>query len=230
MALLLLLALTAATPTPAEPRGAASAVVEEVVAVVRNPAGASPRTITLTRLVEEARIILASSGAMEAALRPIDDQMLRATLEWVLDQTVLADEAARLQVAEVSREQVAEELARFRGRFPDAAGYARFLASTELSDEEVGAVLARKLRVERYLETRLGRGGMVADDEVQRYARETGLSVESRAMREAVRARLGEVRVEAAVRELVTDLRGRADIRVLDPGLRIRPSEDEATR
>lgn len=219
----LLLAVLAAAPAAAEPApsapGGGPTVVEEVVAVVRNPLGSPARVITLTRLVEEARVVLASRGAVEAAARPIDSQVLRATLEWVLDQTLLSDEAGRLQVAEVTRDQVAAELGRFRGRFPDAPAYARFLASAELSDEEVSAVLARMLRVDRYLETRLGRGGAVADDDVRRYARERGLSIESRAALEAVRARMGEARVESAVRELMAELRGRADIRILDPGL-----------
>ena len=156
---------------------------------------------------------------MEAAARPIDSQVLRATLEWVLDQTLLSDDAGRLQVAEVTGDQVAAELGRFRGRFPDAAAYARFLASAELSDEEVSAVLARTLRVDRYLETRVGRGGAVADDDVRQYAGERGLSVESRAALEAVRARMTEARVGSAVRDLVAELRGRADIRILDPAL-----------
>jgi hypothetical protein len=217
--------LTAAAPTAAEPAASpARAVfgpelVEEVVAVVRNPLGAPARAITLTRLVEEARIVLASRGAVEAAARPIDAEVLRATLQWVLDQTLLADEAGRLQVAEVSRDQLAAEVARFRGRFPNATAYDRFLATVELSDEEVSAVLARMIRVERYLETRVGRGGAIGDEEVRQYARERGLPVDSRETREAVRARMGEARVESAVRELVAELRGRADIRILDPDL-----------
>ncbi len=219
----LLLVLSAAAPSAAEaarsgPAGGSS-VVEEVVAVVRNPLGAAPRVITLTRLVEEARIVLASKGAVEAADQPIDAQVLHATLEWVLDQTLLSDEASRLQVAEVTRDQVAAELVRFRGRFHDAAAYSRFLASAELTDEEVSAVLARMLRVDRYLETRVGRGGAVSDEDVRQYARDQALSVETRAALEAVRTRLTEARVESAVRDLVAELRGRADIRILDPAL-----------
>lgn len=232
MSLALLLALTAAAPLAPDPAAsapaAAPAVLEEVVAVVRNPLGAPARIITLTRLVEEARIVLASRGAVEAAGRPIDSQVLRATLEWVLDQTLLSDDAGRLQVAEVPRERVAAELARFQGRFPDAAAYARFLASAELTDEEVSVVLARMLRVDRYLETRVGRGGAVADEDVGRYARDRGLSVESRATREAVRTRLTEERVESAVRELVAELRGRADVRILDPAFAPAAKREEA--
>jgi hypothetical protein len=217
--LTVLLALTAVAGAAEVRPPDASTVVEEVVAVVRNPLGAPPRVITLTRLVEEARIVLASKGAVQAATRPIDAQVLRATLEWVVDQTLLSDEAGRLQVAEVTRDQATAELTRFRGRFPDETAYAHFLDATELTDEEVASVLARMLRVDRYLETRVGRGGVVPDEELRQYALERGISVESRAAREAVRARLGEVRVEAAVRELLVGLRSRADVRILDAEL-----------
>jgi hypothetical protein len=196
-----------------------AAVVEEVVAVVRNPAGAPPRVITLTRLTEEARIVLVSGGAVEAAFRPLDAKALSATLAWLFDQTLLADEAARLQLGALTREQAADELHRFQARFPERSAWTRFLATTGLTEEEIGAVLARSRRVERYLESRIGRGGVVEDADVEAFAREHGMAVASVAAREAVRARVAELRMEAAVRDLIAELRARADLRILDPEL-----------
>jgi hypothetical protein len=209
----LCLALLAAAPD-AEP-----ALVEEVVAVLRGPGGAPARVITLTRLADEARIVLVASGAVEAASRPVDAAALRATLDWLIDQTLLSDDAARLQVAEVSRDEAAAELRRFQARFPAPAAYARFLAATELTDDEVEAVLARMLRVTRYLETRVGRAPVVGEEEVDRYARDRALPLQGRAGREAVRARIAAERVEAAVKDLLAELRARADVRVLEPAL-----------
>lgn len=200
---------------PAKP----PALVEEVVAVLHNPAGAPARVITLTRLADEARIVLVSRGAVGAAFRPIDAPALRATLEWLLDQTLLSDDAARLQVAEVSRNEAVAELDQFKARFPDPATYARFLLAGELTDDEVEAVLVRMLKVARYLETRVGRGSGVGDEDVASYAREHGLPSLSREGREAIRARIGEERVEAAVKDLLAELRARADVRILEPEL-----------
>ena len=76
--------------------------------MVRNPPSAPPRVVTLTKLVEEARIALVSRGATAAATGPLDRAALRAALEWLLDQMLVADEAARLQLDEVA--------ARGRGR------------------------------------------------------------------------------------------------------------------
>jgi hypothetical protein len=75
------------------------------------------------------------------------------------------------------------------------------------------------LRVDRYLESRAGRGSFVADADVDDYVREHGLTADTRASREAVRSRMGEERVEAAVKDLLAELRARAEVRILDPEL-----------
>src|SRR5512138_642935 len=122
--LLLALALAAPSPTPAR-------VVDEVVAVVRNPASAPPRAVTLSKLTEEARIALVSRGATAAATGPLDAAALRAALDWLLDQMLLADDAARLRLDEVPREDVLGELRRFQAQFPSPQGYARFLRESD---------------------------------------------------------------------------------------------------
>jgi hypothetical protein len=192
-------------------------VVEEVVAVVRNPAGAPPRIVTLTKLVEEARIALVARGATEAATRPLDAAALRAALEWHLDELLVADEAARLAVEEVDRAAVEGELRRFEARFASPAAYRAFLAATELTEEEVAATLARGLRVRRYVERRVGRAVRVTDDEVDAWLRARGAEPAEGPARDAARARLAEERAEAHVKELLAELRARADVRILDP-------------
>jgi hypothetical protein len=220
MLLPLLVALAAGTPAAPGPR-----VVEAVVAVVRNPQGAPPRAVTLTKLTDEARIALVSRGAVGAAFQPLDTEALRAALDWLVDETLVADEAARLKLDDVPREALEAELQRFRARFGEPRGYARFLASAELSEEEVEATLARSVRVRRYLENRVGRAARVADDEVDAYVRARGLGGGSGGAREVVRAKLEEDRATAQIREFVADLRARADVRILDPALRSRAGE-----
>jgi hypothetical protein len=211
LAFLLLSALAAA---PAEGR-----VVEQIVAVVRNPAGAQPRPVMLTRLTQEARMALVGQGAVEAAGAPLDDAALRASLRWLVDQLLVADEAARLQVDDVAREDVLAAVRRFRERFPGEAAFQRFLESADLTEEDLTVTLARGLKVQRYLESRVGRSARVTDEEVARFLSAQGATLESPTAREAVRARLVADRVQAQVRQLVADLRARADVRVLVPAL-----------
>jgi hypothetical protein len=151
---LLLAALGAAFSSAPPP---ASAVVERVVAVIRPPASAEARVVTLTRVEDEVRIALVSSGAALAATQPLDAPALRAGLEWLVDQMLLSEEAARLQVFEIERREVLAELARFEARFERTGDYRAFLARHDISEEELASVLQRTLRVRRYVESRLTR-------------------------------------------------------------------------
>jgi hypothetical protein len=198
-------------PAPPAPRE----LVEEIVAIVRNPPSASPRTVTYTKLVEEARIALVSRGATAAAAGPLDRAALKAALEWLLGQLVAADEAARLRLDDVDRDAVAAELSRFRARFDTYAEYERFLERNELGEDELGATLARTMRVERYVQSRVGRTARVGEDEVDRWLRERGASPAAGPARDAARAQLAEERATSQVRELLSELRGRADIRIV---------------
>jgi hypothetical protein len=206
------------------PAPAAGRVVEQIVALVRNPAAGPPRPITLTRLVEEARVALVGQGGLEAATAPLDPPALRAALRWLVDQLLVADEAARLGVDEVGADELAGELRRFRERFADAAAYRRFLETAELTEDELSVVLARGLRVRRYLESRVGRSARVGEEELTRALAERGLTAEAPGAREAVRARLRDEKAAAQVRQILADLRGRADVRVLAADLREAPA------
>ena len=211
MALPILVALLAA------PRAPEGRLVEEVVAVIRPPGG-EPRVVTLTKLTEEARIAMISRGATDAAFRALDGPALRAALDWYVDQTLLAEEARRLGVFQVDRAEALAELERFKRQFPRPGSYPAFLAASDISEEDLLAVLGRMLRVQHYLDSRVARAARVSDADVEaaRLARREefeGLPL-ARA-REAVRGRLQEERIRAEVKSVVADLRSRAAVRVL---------------
>jgi hypothetical protein len=225
VALALALALlVSAPPVTAAPVQPPSRVLDRVVAVVRNPANAQPRPITLTRLDEEARIALVSQGAQEAAFASLDAPARRALLRWVIDQWLVADEASRLRVDEVPAEDLRWAISGFRLRFADEATYRRFLASIELPEEELHSILARGLRVQRFLDSRLGRSAKVSEDEVTRRLAGEGVAAPNPADRDGARARLVGERMDALVKQLLLDLRSRADVRVLAVELREEPS------
>jgi hypothetical protein len=221
-----LLALALAAPAAGAPpassagstsggRGEEGRIAEEVVAVVRSPPSAPPRVVTRTKLVEEARIALVSRGAIAAATGPLDRAALRAALEWLLDQMLVSDEAAKLRLDEASRDEVLGELRRFQGRFATFVEYERFLEGAELSEDELIASLARMVRVQRYVESRVGRAARVGDDEVDRWLRERGAASAPPVARDAARAQIAEERATAQVRELLSELRSRAEIRIV---------------
>jgi hypothetical protein len=217
LALALALSAPAAEPSragAAPPRGDEGRVVEEVVAVVRSPPSAPPRVVTRTKLVEEARIALVSRGATAAAAGALDREALRAALEWLLDQMLVADEVQRLRLDEAGRDELLAELRRFQARFDAPAGYERFLAETELTEEELVATLSRMLRVERYVQSRVARAARVSEADVDRRLAERGAPASAEA-RDAARAELAAERAGAQVRDLLAELRARAEIRIV---------------
>jgi hypothetical protein len=210
------LALIALAVAGAGPAGEGE-VLDEVAAVVRAPGG-EVRVVTLSKLREEARIVLVSRGANDAAFRPLDAPALKASLQWYVDQILLFDEAARLRVFEVDRTEVLGELRRFRERFARPEDYRTFLEANELSEEELMAVLRRTLRVQHYLDGRVMRTARVGDAEVETYYRAHrtdfgGMSLEQ--VKDPIRAHLSEERVQAEVKSLVADLRARSDVRLV---------------
>lgn len=193
-------------------------IVEQVVAVVRGPGTPQPRVITLSRLKEEARIALVSRGAASAAVAPLDPDTLRATLEWLIDQTLLGDEVARLQVFEVGPKEIEAELRRFRARFSSPGEYQAFLARHDLEEEDVAAVLRRTLRVQQYVQSRITGSGGISEGEADAWIashpdRVRGLEREA-ALREA-RFALEEERAARQVKALVASLRERSDVRMV---------------
>jgi hypothetical protein len=204
---------------PAAPAGRDPQILEQVVAVVRTPASTQPRVITLTRLDEETRIALISQGATGAAGGDLDAAALRAGLDWLIDQTLLLDEVVRLQVFEVDRAEVLEELRRFQARFDGPAGYRAFLARLDITEEELLVVLRRMLRVQRYVDSRISGAVRVREADLDRYLQEQGIEARAgdrAAVRAAARARLSAERTRREVKALVADLRSRATIRVLE--------------
>lgn len=199
----------------AEPAAATGRVVEAVVATVQASPILPVRPITLTRLREEARVALVARGASEAAFARLDGPALAAALEWLIDQTLVAEEADRLLVAEVGRDEVAAELRRFRIRFASAEEYARFLSANDMGEEELLATLARSLRVQRFVQGRVGQAVKVSETEIDDYLRGRGVGIEPSAARDAVRALLGERKLAAEVKKIVAELRARATIRIL---------------
>jgi hypothetical protein len=211
---LLALALSAPSTVPTDE----GQILDQIVAVVRFPNDGGTVPVTLSRLVEEARIAMISRGAVAAASGPLDGAALRASLEWLIDQIVLDDEATRLGLAEVEQADVEGELSRFRGRFTKPADFQAFLDRLDITSGDLRAVLQRMLRVQRYVESRVRRASPPEDSEVEAFYQEhrADFGGKSLAMvRQFVRARMLEERVRADVKSLVSELRQRCEIRML---------------
>jgi hypothetical protein len=208
-----ILAPLAAGAADAPPGGL---VVDEVVAVVATR-GREARIVTRTKVAEEGRIALVSRGGLEAASAPLDGMMLRASLDWYVDQLLLHEEAVRLQVFEVDRDAAVAELARFKAEFPAPGAFKAFLFAIDATEEDLTSILRRSLRVRRYLESRLGRL-RPTPREVEAWYQAHASEYGGRSLSDVsdeIAARLAASRADAETRALLADLRNRADIRIL---------------
>ena len=200
-ALLLILAFAAAAPASERQ------LLDEVVAVV------DAHSVTLSEVAAETRVRLVESQGPSAANLPLDRPMLAASLRRTIEERIVLSELQRLKLFDLEPAEIDGLLAHLRARFASRADYDAFARSIELTDEEIGAILARELRVARYLDNRLKLAAEVRDSE---FAEATKRKTLSEAERKRLREQLAQDKYQRLLRELLADLRRRASVRVLD--------------
>lgn len=142
---------------------ATSQVVDRVVAVVDG------QVITQSELEFEARVALIERGGAAAATAPLDGQALRSALQWAIAQRLEAAEADRLHAFAVEDAELGERVRKFQASFPDRASYERFLASQEVDEPQLAEVLARSIRAEKVLDSKIRLKARVTEDALRGY-------------------------------------------------------------
>lgn len=211
--LVLLLGQGRVAPPPGEPLDA----VVASIGLGRGEAGA--RTVlTLGDLEAEAAIALAAARGVDAARRPFPRELLAATLELVIAEQLLHDEAEQLKVVRLERKELEEAEEAFAERCGGREALARFLAEHDLSETELRRVLRRGRLAGRYLESRFALTPPPGEAAVRELfvarggERGAAIPEELRAGLEAEALRRQRGRL---AQELVADLRRRADLRLL---------------
>jgi hypothetical protein len=197
-----LLVLLAASAAAAQERR----LIDEVVAVV------DAHSITLSELQAETRIHLVEQNGPQIGNAALDRPLLAASLRRLVDERVVLSEVERLKLFDLDRTEVESAQARFRARFPSAEAYEAFAERVEMRPDEIGAVLAREIRVARYLENRLKLAAQPRESEVDEAARK-----DPQADRSALREQLAREKYDRLLGELLVELRRKANVRVLDP-------------
>lgn len=183
-------------------------LLDEVVAVV------DAHSITLSEVAAETRVRLVSSQGVAAGGMPLNRPILAASLRKTIEERVVLSEMQRLKLFDLEPGELESLLARFRARFASQADFESFSRMVELTDEEIGAILARELRVARYLDNRLKLAAQLRESELDEATRGQKLPP---AEREELRRRLSQEKYQRLLAELLADLRKRATVRVLDP-------------
>lgn len=153
--------------------------------------------ITRSQLDLEARLALAQHGDVFEASAPLSGSALASALDYLVDQILLDDEANHLQVFDLSEEDLRAEVTKLSGHFPSAQAYQAFLDEFSITPDTVQSTLRRALRAERYL-----------DDKIR---------VQVQGGSDVYTAR-------ALAKEVVNQLRSRADIRIIGGLTRLPPT------
>jgi hypothetical protein len=180
-------------------------LLDEVVAVV------DAHSITLSELSAETRIRMVEQQGWQVGSGGLDRRLLAASLRRLVEERVVLSEVERLKLFDLDRAEVESAQARFRARFPTPETYEAFAARLEMTDEEIAAILAREIRVARYLDNRLKLAAQLREGEVDDAAR-----AQPQIDRAALRQKLAREKYDRLLAELLVELRRKASVRVLD--------------
>jgi hypothetical protein len=188
-------------------------LVDEVVAVV------DAHSVTLSELAAETRIRMVEQQGPQMATVPLDRAVLAASLRRLVEERVVLSEVERLRLFDLDHAEADTALSRLRARFPAPGAWEAFTRQLELTNDEIAAVLARELRVARYLDNRLKLAAQLRDSELDEAWKAQG----GQGDRDALRQKLSKEKYERLLSQLLVDLRRRASVRIVDP-------LDDATR
>ncbi len=213
-------------PAPPPPALAASQVIDAAVAAV----GLHTIALSEVRLAcDLARVREASSPVDVAGLGPCPRALEEETVEQLVNQALILEDAARFNV-EVPPEAVDARFAALEAKLAGPAGFERFLARHGLDHGALRERLAREVLLGRYLDRRIGLLVFVTPDEVAAFYeanRERFEGADLATAEPQIRAYLQRAKYRDALMDYIQSLRARADVRRLSPR---RPEEPEAPR
>lgn len=165
-------------------------LIDRVVAVVDKD------VITRSELLTEARVALAWREGEDAASADLNEPLLDALRDYVINQTLVAAQARRLGTADVPAEQLEQRLWQFRQRFSSASAYPAFLRRFGITEAIVQEIFRRDLGNDHTLQQRV----------------RSRLSLPGEESNESP-----QKRYEQAVQQWLDELRQSVEIRLLGP-------------
>ncbi|MBJ6763955.1 hypothetical protein JGU66_24550 [Myxococcaceae bacterium JPH2] len=200
----------AAPPASADSDRTENAVVDRVVAVIEG------QVLTLSELDFEARVALVQQGAVQAASDPLDEETLRRSLDLAISQRLLVLTADRLQAFPVEPSDVETRLVAFQARLGGPEALRRFLALHDMDREGLAVAVARMLRAERILDSRVRIKAQASETEVRQYYdshRAEFPGEYDQAARTAIRDRLVRARYNELAARVLAEARSAAQVR-----------------
>jgi hypothetical protein len=151
------------------------------------------------------------------------DSRRRDALEALIAQALRFRDVERFGAQDIPRDSIEARLNEIQKRFQSQEDFDAALARTELTLDEVRALIKRQLQVEAYIQERFAPLIFVSSDEIETYyrgpwreqRRERGLPIPDLAeVREEIRALLKASRLREEIDRWTAQLRARANVDV----------------
>ena len=192
------------------------------------PAGLFAETVDRIAAVIDEQVLTVTEVGQMADLRFIarapgmsEDDYRREILEALIAQTLRLRDVERFEPRTVSADMIEARLLEIQGRFASSDEFGAALARTEMSLDDVRALIRRQLQVEVYIQERFAPLLFIANEEIEAYYRDEwtrqrrarGLDVPALAtVREEVRQALHAQRLSQEITRWTDRLRLRADV------------------
>jgi hypothetical protein len=161
---------------------------------------------------------------------PVSRDILQRKLDVMIDQRLLAQEAARVPSAPITEEDVINRRAQLIASFGSEAAFRDRVGSVGLTPDRINELIREMIQIERFVEFRFRSFVLITDQDIQRYYEERfvaemrkrgavppGLDdkLERGTVRDQIRQILETEKIEQEINRWIEAARQRADIVVL---------------
>ncbi len=200
--------LAAALFTPPAP----AAVIDRIAAIVDR------QTLTVSEVTQMVDLRLFARRATG------EDEHRREVLDALVAQAIRFRDVERFGAQDIPKDSIEVRLQEMQKRFSSPAEFAAAVTRTELSLDEVRALVKRQLQVEAYIRERFLPLVFVTNEDIESHyrdgwtaqRRERGLTIPPLSgVREEIRTTLRNQRLEIEIEKWTTQLRARANVDIL---------------
>jgi hypothetical protein len=191
--------------------------LDGIAAVVgANAPGPGVDVILQSDVELRARLALAASVDDPGALEPLPSSLLRATLNQLIGESLIAREAQRVQATAPDRADVERERTRLLRSAGGAERVQRLMFALAANDDELDAIAQRRAQVGAFLSANLEGVTVVTERELARAYSAAGAELAGRTQEQAfaeLRARLSKQALDRTIERWVTVLGARTAVR-----------------
>lgn len=103
---------------------------------------------------------------------PVSSDLLRRMLDVVIEQRLVAQEAARIPTVEVTQDEIGKKRSELIAEFASEAAFRQRVESVGLIPERIDDLLRQRILIDRFIEFRFQSFVFVSQQEIERYYKE----------------------------------------------------------